>query len=40
MKKHKLKSEGKIDWEGKISSQDKITEIEGYDAMIYMLKSC
>ena len=34
-----LRSEGKIDGTGKIFSNDKITEKEGYEAMLYMLKS-
>lgn len=35
----KLKSEGKIDVNGIISSNEIITEKEGYDAMLYMLKA-
>lgn len=38
MKKIKQKSEGKIDAQGRIFSNEKITEKEGYDAMLYMLK--
>jgi len=34
----KLKSEGKIDDSGKIQSSEQITEKEGYEAMLYMLK--
>jgi hypothetical protein len=33
----KLKSEGKVDGNGVIFSNDMITEKEGYDAMLYML---
>ena len=35
----KFKSEGKIDANGIISSNEMITEKEGYDAMLYMLKT-
>jgi hypothetical protein len=35
----KLLSEGKIDNNGKISSSETITEKEGYEALIYMLKA-
>ena len=34
----KLKSEGKIDADGVIFSNEMITEKEGYEAMLYMLK--
>lgn len=34
-----LKSEGKIDDTGKIFSNEMITEKEGYEAMLYMLKN-
>ena len=34
-----LKSSGKINEDGIISSSEKITEKEGYEAMLYMLKS-
>lgn len=36
----KLKSEGKINSHGIIFSNEIITEKEGYEAMLYMLKSC
>ena len=35
----KSKSTGKIDEIGRIFSEDTITEKEGYDALLYMLKS-
>lgn len=35
----KLKSDGKIDDKGIIFSNEMITEKEGYDAMLYMLKA-
>ena len=35
----KLKSEGKIDSQGIIFSNETITEKEGYEAMLYMLYS-
>lgn len=35
----KLASDGKINEDGVISSTDMITEKEGYEAMLYMLKS-
>jgi len=35
----KLISEGKINFKGIISSNEIITEKEGYDAMLYMLKA-
>ncbi|MDR3711315.1 MAG: hypothetical protein P4L51_00745 [Puia sp.] len=35
----KLASDGKINPEGIISSDELITEKEGYDAMLYMLKA-
>ena len=35
----KLKSDGKIDEVGRISSNEMITEKEGYEAMLYMLKA-
>lgn len=35
----KLKSDGKIDDTGKIFSNELITEKEGYEAMLYMLKN-
>ena len=35
----KLKSDGKIDKSGIISSNEMITEKEGYEAMLYMLKA-
>lgn len=35
----KLKSEGKIDDTGKIFSNEMISEKEGYEAMLYMLKN-
>jgi hypothetical protein len=34
-----LKSDGKIDAEGIISSSEMITEKEGYEAMLYMLQA-
>ena len=35
----KLASDGKIDVDGIISSDEMITEKEGYEAMLYMLKA-
>ncbi len=35
----KLASDGKINEEGVISSNEMITEKEGYEAMLYMLKA-
>lgn len=35
----KLASEGKINEDGIISSNEMITEKEGYEAMLYMLKA-
>lgn len=35
----KLASEGKVNEEGIIFSSDMITEKEGYEAMLYMLKA-
>ena len=35
----KLASDGKIDADGVISSGEMITEKEGYEAMLYMLKA-
>ena len=35
----KFASEGKIDEDGVISSSETITEKEGYEAMLYMLKA-
>jgi hypothetical protein len=35
----KLSSEGKINEDGIISSSEMITEKEGYEAMLYMLKA-
>lgn len=35
----KLASDGKIDADGVISSSEMITEKEGYEAMLYMLKA-
>ncbi|MDP4595387.1 MAG: hypothetical protein NWS92_00270 [Crocinitomicaceae bacterium] len=35
----KLASDGKINAEGFISSNEMITEKEGYEAMLYMLKA-
>ena len=35
----KLASDGKINAEGIISSNDMITEKEGYEAMLYMLEA-
>jgi hypothetical protein len=34
----KLKSDGKINPDGIISSNETVTEKEGYEAMLYMLK--
>ncbi len=39
MKKMKLASDGKINSDGVIFSSDLITEKEGYEAMLYMLKA-
>jgi len=39
MTKMKLAGEGKIDADGIISSDERITEKEGYEAMLYMLQA-